>query len=142
MKLDYIKQWFCNIFFQKISFKLFLPLLVHPHRTSLLFLFHFLFKYFSSCLYVVKIFWTRKLCPVRLAHLVTRLELKCNSFSISTRVATSNYSKSVSIFRNDFRLLEMNSAHSKTVFTLLALWPLPIKFDVFRFLEKWTRIRI
>ena len=137
MKLDYIKQWFCNTFFQKISFKFFLPLLVHPHRTSLLFLFHFLFKYFSSCLYVVKIFWTRKLYPVCfitqlalcnltcvmicLAHLVTRLELKCNSFNISTRVATSSYSKSVSIFRNDFRLLEMNSAHSKTVFTLLDL---------------------
>ena len=58
------------------------------------------------------------------ARLVTQLELKCNSFCISIRVATSNYSKSFSIIRNDWRLLEMNSSHLKTVFTLLALQPL------------------
>ena len=88
---------------------------------------------------IVKILRIRKLYPTRFitqlvlcatrimicpARLVTRLELKCNSFCIQTRVAISNYSKSFSIIRNDLRLLEMNSSHSKTVFTLLALRPL------------------
>ena len=85
------------------------------HQTSLLFWFHFLLKYFPSCLCVVKILRTRKIYPARfitrlaLCHLVrvmsstrvricpvrlvTRFELKCNSFCIQTEVATSNYSK-------------------------------------------------
>ena len=117
-------------------------LLVHPHSTSLLFQFHFLFKYFSSLkfygpgnviqlallpdsLYVI---WFAlchptcvMICPARLA---TRLELKCNSFCISIRIATSNYSKSFLIIRNDLQLLELKSSHLKTIFTLLALRPL------------------
>ena len=43
------------------------------------------------------------ICPVRL---VTRLELKCNSFYISIRVATSNYSKNFSIIRDELQSLE------------------------------------
>ena len=55
--------------------------------------------------------------PVRLD---TRFELKCNLFCTPARVAINNHSKSFPIIRNDLRLIEMNSSHSKTVMTLLA----------------------
>ena len=58
------------------------------------------------------------------ARLVTQFELKCDSFCIPTREATSNYLKGFSIIQNDLQLLEMDSSHSKTVFTLLTLRPL------------------
>ena len=61
------------------------------------------------------------ICP---DHLFTPLELKCNLYCIPTRVATSNYSKMFTIIRSNLRSLEMNSSHSKTVFTVLALRPL------------------
>ena len=61
------------------------------------------------------------ICPARLD---TRLELKCNSLCTPGRVVINNHSKSSPIIRNDLRLIEMNSSHSKTAMTLLALRPL------------------
>ena len=91
-----------------------------------------LFSLLFTC--IVKILLTRKQYPARFiiqqalchptcimifpAGVVTWIELKCNSFCAPARAAII---KKCLIIRYDFRLLEMNSTHSKTVLTLLAL---------------------
>ena len=81
---------------------------------------------------------TRKLFPARfiiqlalchptraliyLTRLDTRLELKCNSFC-----TPALHHSFCDYIRNDLRCVEINSSHSKTDMTLLALRPLHIK---------------
>ena len=58
------------------------------------------------------------------ASFVTRFESKCISLCTPARVAIINHTKSFPIIRNDLRLIEMKSSHSKTAMTILALRPL------------------
>ena len=78
-----------------------------------------IFFLLSTC--IVKILRTRKLYPVRF---ITQLVLWFVRLVLLPDLATTNYSKSFSIIRNDLRLLEMNFSHSKNIFTLLVLRPL------------------
>ena len=67
------------------------------------------------------------ICPARLD---TRLKLKRNYLCTPARAVINNHSKSSPIIRNDLRLHEMNSRHSKTAMTLLALRPLHEIWDL------------
>ena len=152
-KLDKIKQWFCNDFFQQIGtfaviqipFRFFLELLIFIGLLSpILILFsvqifslfsrlqlklygpeNFISSFKSSFYYLTCVVSSRLRYFIRFAgaRLVARLELKCNSFCIPTRVAISNYQKSFWIVQNDLGLLKINSSHWKIVFTILALRP-------------------
>ena len=101
--------------------------MVHPHCSN--------FKYFPSCLCVVKILRTRKfytarfitrlaLChPIRVISSDSRCDLSgssCYPTRIEMQLVLYPNSKTFTIIQNDLRLLKMNSGHSKTVFTLLA----------------------
>ena len=121
-----------SISLTQLSFELFLcSVIATLIRFNLIRFSAKLFSLVFTC--IIKILLTKKRYPAQFiiryavchpacvmiypARLVTRLELKCNSFCTPARAAIINHSKSVSIIRSDFQLLEMNSTHSKTAFT-------------------------